>query len=186
MKNCVKILVFLCVAAQARAAGEGFSAAILSANAGIYNTKSSTDGTQDANTQVTNLDATLGYLFSSGIYIGGIYGSNTTKIQGAATKPEMKHYGASLGYMVSGWIFHAHYLTSAEIKNATMTANRVDGSGTQFDVGYVMHALGPIFIGAHVSQRTIEYKKLDTNGVKTDSKHKVSDLFPAIRLTIIW
>ena len=167
-------------------AAPGPSGFVLSANLGGYSSKDETGTVIHNDTQVSVSDGTLGYMFSSGIYIGGIYGTSTTKKQGAATKPVMTQSGGTLGYMASGWIFHAHYFTEAQIEKFSATADRIDGTGTQFDIGYVMSLFGPIYLGAQISSRTIEYKKLDTAGVETLSDHKVTEIFPAIRITMIW
>lgn len=172
--------------ASGQSTSSGPSGFVLSVNAGGYNSKDETGTTVNNDTQASTTDGTLGYMFSSGIYIGGIYGTSTIKKQGAATKPVMTQSGVTLGYMARGWIFHAHHFTNAEIEKFSATANRIDGSGTQFDIGYVMSLFGPIYLGAQISSRTLEYKKLDTAGVETLSDHKVTDLFPAIRITAIW
>ena len=160
---------------------------IISGNVGAYQTKDETGDVVNHDTQVTSTDGQLGFVFSSGIYIGGIYGNSISKIQGAATKPEMIHHGASLGYMTNGGLFLiGHYITEAEIKKATATADRTEGSGSQVDLGFVKNLVGPIFVGAQISSRNLEYKKLDTAGVLTESEHSVKELFPAIRISIIW
>lgn len=167
--------------------GSGKGSIILSANAGVYNTKDDTDKTVNHDTQVSVADGTLGYVFSSGVYMGGIYGTALTKEKGAATKPETKFSGGSLGYFSKGgFIFQAHYLTGAEIKKATATTNWTEGTGTQFDIGFIKNLFGPIFVGGQISTRTIEYTKLDTGGVKTTSKHTVTETFPELKLSLVW
>ena len=165
----------------------GSGSIILSANAGVYNTKDDTAGVVNNDTQVSVADGTLGYVFSSGIYLGGIYGTATTSTKGAATKPETSFSGGSLGYFSKGgFIFQGHYIASAEIKKATATTNKVEGTGSQFDVGFIKNLWGPIFVGGQISTRTIEYKKLDTGGVKTLSKHTVTETFPELKLCFVW
>lgn len=188
MRKSLILILSICFTMPVLAAqGSASGSAILSANVGVYNTKDDTDGVTQHDTQVSNLDGTLGYVFSSGIYIGGMYGSSTSETQGATSKPTMTHYGASLGYYTSGGlVLQGHYITSAVIKDATATADRTDGTGTQFDLGFIKNLAGPLFLGAQLSSRTMEYKKLDTAGVKTLSKHRVSDLFPSIRISFIW
>lgn len=181
------ILLFSLPISVFAAEGRSGGSFILSANGGVFNSKAQTGTAIDRETEVTNLDGQLGYVFSSGIYVGGLYGNSIFKTQGAVSDPEMTHSGASLGYMsASGFFLIGHGIMNAEMKKATATADRIDGSGSQIDLGFVKNLFGPIFLGAQISSRSLEYKKLDTAGVETESEHKVTDLFPAIRLSIIW
>ena len=191
--NKLKVFVFavsissLVAVANAQEAGGGSGSFILSGNFGAYNSKEQTGDTVNRDTQVSSTDAQVGYVFRSGIYVGGIYGNSVMKIKDAATKPEMTHTGGSLGYMTSGGLFLiGHYFSEARIEKVTATADRTKGTGTQVDVGFVKNIGGPIFVGAQVSSRELEYEELDTAGVITESEHKVTELFPAIRLSIIW
>lgn len=169
------------------ATGSSGSRALLSANFGMFNSKDETETTVNHDTQVTNTDINVGYIFSSGFYLGGMYGSSATDRKGDATKPTMTHQGVSIGYFSTGGFFiQAHYLMSGEIVKATATANRIGGTGNQIDLGFVKNLKGVLFLGAQISSRTVEYTKLDTSGVETESKHSVVDLFPALRLSFIW
>ena len=176
------------------AAGDGSSgggksggSVILSASAGLYNTKDDTAGVVNNNTEVSVSDGTLGYVFSSGIYIGGIYGTATTSDKALATKPVSTFSGGTLGYFSQGgFIFQGHYISNAEIKKATATTGWVEGTGSQIDLGFIKNLYGPIFVGGQISTRTIEYAKLDTAGVKTKSKHTVVETFPELKLSIVW
>ncbi len=167
--------------------GGGNGSFILSGNFGAYNSKDQTGDTVNRDTKVSNTDAQVGYVFTSGIYIGGIYGTSEMKIKDAVSKPEMTHSGGSLGYMTSGGLFLiGHYFSEAKIEKATATADRTKGTGSQVDLGFVKNIWGPLFVGAQISKRDFEYEELDTAGVITESKHEVSELFPAVRLSIIW
>ncbi len=68
----------------------------------------------------------------------------------------------------------------------TATSDRTKGTGSQVDLGFVKNIKGPLFVGAQISKRDLKYKELDTAGVVVASEHEVSELFPAIRLSIIW
>jgi hypothetical protein len=169
-----------------RHSGRGGSV-IFGGNMGVYNSKSNTAETVETDTQVSQFDGNLGYVFSSGIYIGGIYAQSTSQTHGSTLKPESTQYGGSLGYFTNGGLlFQAHYFSHAEIKSATATANRVSGSGSQFDIGFIKNLWGPIFVGGQISSRTLDYKKLDTAGVLSNSAHTVKELFPALRLSFVW
>jgi hypothetical protein len=188
--------IFLCFALvlgansfvlAAEGAGSGHGSFIIGGSAGMYNSKDETAGTVNNDLQVSTAEGNIGYVFSSGIYLGGIYGTGTTKVNGAATKPETTFSGASLGYYTpGGFVFQGHFITNAEIKKATATTNRIEGSGSQFDIGFIKNLYGPIFVGAQLSSRSIEYKKLDTSGVKTESKHTVTETFPELRIAFVW
>jgi hypothetical protein len=179
------LLILSSHVAQARGF-EGASGWMLSANVAPFQTKNETGSTVNQDFSVSGLDANFGLIMESGLYLGVLYGSSTVDDQALSTKPSLAHYGASLGFHSGGFFIHGHYLASAEIKKATATSDRTDGTGTQFDVGYIVNISGPFFLGGQVTSRTLEYKTLKTGSVEATSAHKVVDLYPSIRLTLIW
>lgn len=153
---------------QAEARGAG--GVMLTANAFMYNEKVDNNGaTSEANTSI--YDFKLGYLLSSGVYLGGIYAlkmtdDGTTKKDGSAT-------GASLGYVGdSGFFIQGHYFLSAKFDKLT------EGTGYQGDLGYVTSVSSAILLGVELSYRNIEYKK--NNDV--DASVKVTELLPKLTL----
>ncbi len=167
--------------------GSGNGSFILSGNFGAHHSKNQTANAVTKDTKISNTDAQVGYVFTSGIYIGGIYGTSKMEIKDATSKPKMIHSGGSIGYMTSGGLFLiGHYFTEAKIEMATATADRTKGKGSQIDLGFVKNIWGPLFVGAQISKRDLEYEELDTAGTVTASEHEVHELFPAIRLSIIW
>ncbi len=82
--------------------GGGSGSFILSGNFGANHSKNQTANTVTKDTKVSTTDGQVGYVFTSGIYIGGIYGTSKMEIKDAVSKPEMIHSGGSLGYMTSG------------------------------------------------------------------------------------
>lgn len=157
---------------------------LLSTNVG-FSGEQTTEGDTETKSNVTHGDVNLGYIFSSGIYLGAFYGSKNQETD--TTKPKGTHYGASLGLISGGWFLKAHYLTSGKWGETSGSTNWEEGTGAQADLGYMMRVTGPLFLGLHLTYRTITYDKKIVDEVEViGDPLKVTDFFPAMRITLIW
>lgn len=170
--------------AQQQAAAEPGGAFILSTNVGVFS-QQSTEGTSESKLSVTNGDVNLGYLFSSGFYLGAFYGSKNQETD--STKPRGSHYGGSLGIYSGGWFLNGHYLTGGTLEKTSTDTSWEEGSGYQVDLGYQMRVAGHFFVGLQLSHRSLTYEKKLVDEVEVIGDNlELSDLYPAIRITFIW
>lgn len=123
-------------------------------------------------------DVKLGYLSSSGLYLGGIYTSRSNSVlnqsgtSGSAT-------GGSVGYMGSaGFFIMGHYLVSAT------DGNYKEGSGVQADFGYKAGISNGWLVGAELSYRSMTYKKNDGN--TSLESYKKDEVIPMVSVGYIF
>lgn len=133
----------------------------------------------DSKSSVTDMDALLGYAMGSGLYLGLAYNSYSGK--DATTTTTASAMGLSVGYMMNGWMFMAHYYLSGSLTSGTTSYS--NGSGIGVDLGY-MFPLGSTFnLGLALNYRSIEYKKLESSGVEVaNSSLKTTTMAPKIVL----
>jgi hypothetical protein len=124
----------------------------------------------DAKGDYTFTDFTVGYVRPKGLYLGGIFGS------GNYGDDKFSHMGVSLGYALNGWGILAHYLLGGTYSSGGTEYK--EGTGTQFDLGYMFKTGFPIFIGIQYSSRSMTYKAKAANG----SDLKEGDSYFALRL----
>lgn len=157
---------------------------LLSTNVG-FSGEESTEGDSETKSMVTHGDVNLGYIFSSGIYLGAFYGSKNQETD--TTKPKGTHYGATLGLISGGWFFNAHYLTGGKWGETSNDTNWDEGTGAQADIGYMMRVTGPLFLGLHLTYRSITYDKKIVDDVEViGDPLKITEFFPAMRISLIW
>jgi hypothetical protein len=128
----------------------------------------------DSDTTTAIYDIKLGYLSSSGLYLGGIYTSRSNSVlnQSGTNGSAM---GGSVGYMGDAGIFiQGHYLTGATYGVYS------DGSGLQVDVGYKAGVGTGWLLGAELSHRSIDYKKSSSNA--SLASYKVTETFPMVSI----
>jgi hypothetical protein len=165
------ILSFLFISTSAFAGkvdGDSWAAML---NVGMYNHTSTTVGTIKQSATAT--DVTVGYSRAKGFYLGGIYGS------GSGTD-SYSHMGVSMGYVINGWDFMAHYLLGGTYKMTS--ADYKDGTGSQIDVGYLFKTGIPLYVGIQVTSRSMTYKSKTTGSPDL----KTADTYPAIKIAYFW
>lgn len=171
------LVLLMSTSAWAQRGGKG-SGTMLSLNWSMFSQETEF-GSAKSEYAVTNIDGTLGYIFSSGLYLGGIFNSTTVD---TGDKITGSHYGVSVGYVRSGWLIHAHYLLGGTVDDDA-GGDLEKGAGYQVDLGYNFNLGGAFFLGPQITYRTMEYEFKD---VATDEKLEKTDMFPSIRLTFIW
>jgi hypothetical protein len=181
---CIIVMFFASNAWAQKMENSSSGAFLLSTNVG-FSGEESTEGNSESKSMVTHGDVNLGYIFSSGIYLGAFYGSKNQETD--TTKPKGSHYGATVGLISGGWFLNAHYLTSGKWGETSGNTNWDDGTGAQVDLGYMMRVTGPLFLGLHLTYRSITYDKKIVDDVEViGDPLKVSEYFPAMRITLIW
>lgn len=125
----------------------------------------------DSDWATMNMDLLLGYKMSSGLYLGGMYESNSRKENKSGYTDSTGGLGASVGYMNSGFMLIAHlFLTSEGKEKSGGVENKWSkGSAMGFDIGYQFNVSGPFNLGAELSYRSMEFKKVESGGVSADN-----------------
>ncbi|MBX2986331.1 MAG: hypothetical protein KF802_00405 [Bdellovibrionaceae bacterium] len=132
----------------------------------------------------TNTDLGLGYIFSSGLYLGVAMDSMSGESGG--DKPKSSAMGLSLGYMGRGFLFHAHYFLSGSY-DANDTTKWSSGSGIGVNLGYLFNVAGNFHLGGGIAYRSLEFKKLKANDVDVDdSSAKVTTTEPRLLFAFVF
>lgn len=141
--------------------------------------KAETSNTGSTNATVTGdsassiYDIKLGYLMTSGFYIGGLYTSRSNTITQTTTSGSAT--GVSFGYMGQAGLFvQGHYLMSAT------SGTYSEGSGMQLDVGYKAGVGSGLLLGAELTYRNIDYKK--DSGNANLASYKTTEVLPMVSI----
>jgi hypothetical protein len=178
-------LALMLIAPLSWSKGESSQGILLSTNLGLFN-QTEEEGATKTELNVMNSDVNLGIVLSSGLYLGGIYGSQNN--DDGSQKPQASHYGASLGLITGSWLLNLHYLMGGELKKQAANTNWEECSGLQADLGYLMNVAGPFYFGWQLSYRSLKYEKKMVNAVESVGAEALErvEYFPSIRLTFIW
>lgn len=134
------------------------------------------DATGTAETEITNYDIKLGYVHTSGLYLGGMY--QKSKIN----EDESFAVGPTLGYNhYSGFYALFTYFILAE-QEAGSGNTFTDGMGPQIDLGWVFPINYMFLIGPQISYRSIAYDKFEQGGSSADADFTRSFILPSISL----
>lgn len=157
---------------------------LLSTNVG-FSGEESIEGDSETKSMLTHGDVNLGCIFSSGIYLGAFYGSKNQETD--TTKPKGTHYGGTLGLISGGWFLNAHYLTGGKWGETSNDTKWDKGTGAQADLGYMMRVTGPLFLGLQLTYRSLTYEKKLVDDVEViGDPLKITEFYPAMRITLIW
>jgi hypothetical protein len=125
--------------------------------------------------QITNLK--LGYLDSSGLYLGIAYDMESRQYNSSTVSDEdRKSTGATIGYESGGWSILGTYYFTSELE-------AYDGNGWTADLGYVFN-MGSIGIGPLLSYRHWEYDK--KNGASVNPKVQQVNFLPSIQFQFVF
>ena len=127
--------------------------------------------------EITTYDFKLGYVHSSGLFLGGMYQTskyNDDKAFAVGPTLGFKHY--------SGFYALFTYFLMAEYEVAgggTFT----DGMGPQIDVGWMFPLTYMFYIGPQISYRSLNYGKAEAaGGTSVDADYTRSQVLPYISL----
>lgn len=125
-------------------------------------------GSTDSGDSGTLIDIKLGYLMDSGIYIGGLYTTNSYSQKSGATTTTgaLTAYGPSLGYFYRSLFLIFTYGLSAERTYGSTTYKK--GTATQFDFGYLFSVGSSFSIGPSLSIRSYTYKETNTGALTNE------------------
>ncbi len=140
-------------------------------------------------TVINNFDGDLGYVFSTGIYVGGTYwqDSTVTTTNGTAQKTNLSAFGASFGYMAGGWIGLVHYYLSNVYRDETASNTWVSPTSFGVDAGYAFRLWGPLRVGGLLAYRSSEFRRVtDSTGTGYDADLKVTSLDPKLVLELVF
>lgn len=163
MKTCLLTLSFLLISLPGFSKSLDGDAWMAALNIGMY-----THTVDNAKFDATLYDVTVGYIRSKGLYLGGIYDACTV---GGATCSNM---GLSVGYIKNNWDLMVHaYLTGTYTSGGTQYS---EGTGSQFDIGYMFKTGSAVFVGFQISSRSMTYKS------KAGASIKVAEMYPAFKV----
>lgn len=167
----------LLVSTSALAAGgmEGFHVGL---SALKYDTTYESSGTTSKDNR-TFLDFKVGYLTSSQIYFGGIYSSYSQNTD--TNSPARTATGLSIGYHNQGFFADFNYFLMSEYQSGATTTWK-DGSGFGLDFGYNVMMSSNFYVGAELTYKTLEYKKINVGGADVSATNKVTEMLPLLNL----
>lgn len=169
MKFLIGLSVFFCVfSAQAEI---NFSPSF-----SYFKLEDENGGAATSELELTTYDFKLGYVHSSGLFLGGMYQmSKFNDDQATAVGPTLgfKHY--------SGFYALFTYFLMAEQESGASTTF-TDGMGPQIDVGWMFPLTYMFYIGPQISYRSINYSKVDISGASVETDFTRSNVLPYISL----
>ena len=141
-----------------------------------------TEKTENAGTTASEYtksfyDFRLGYLHSSGLFLGGMYSMSSYdrgfNQKGFAVGPTIgfSHY--------SGFFALFTYFLMAEL-DVDATNTMTDGMGPQIDIGWAFPITSMFHLGPQITYRSITFDKIDPSSTSIDVTQ--SDIVPAINL----
>lgn len=178
MKNVALMSLILTGAFGVSTQAASSSGVLVTANAFMYNsTVEQTPGAGAVESKSSIYDMKLGYLSSSGLYLGGIYTIKNSETDSGST--DGSAMGASLGYVgARGFYVKGHYLVSGTYGDFK------EGTGVQGDLGYMASVSSSMVVGVELTYRSMEYKKKD--GDPSLESYKQSELLPLMTIGFIF
>lgn len=138
------------------------------------------NGTTTSDTKMTFYDFRLGYLHSSGLYLGGMY--SMTNFDSGSGGQKGFAAGPTIGFShYSGFYALFTYFLMAE-QDLDATTKYTDGMGPQVDVGWAFPVTAMFHLGPQITYRSISYDKIDVNGSSQTADATWSNIIPAINL----
>ncbi len=138
----------------------------------LYRKTSETNGVE---TTQLNWDFKLG-IEDGKLYYGLIYAtedqSNTGPIYTRTS------YGPTIGYNGANGYAHLSYFFSSEFEAGGATV--LEGTGFQFDVGYLFKLTGALSVGPQITYKTFEYDETDT-GAPIDREDTILEPYVVLR-----
>lgn len=150
------------------------SAAIVFNPSVFYYTREEKPGNTEFNQQIINLK--LGYLDTSGLYLGVAYDMESREYGSGATDQDRDSLGATVGYISGGWQILGSYYFKSELED-------YEGTGYAVDLGYVFN-VGSIGIGPLLSYRHWEYD--EQNGATVNPKVEHNNVLPSIQFYFVF
>lgn len=126
-------------------------------------------------------DLRLGYMHSSGLFLGGMYSINNID----HFDDEDKGYsaGPTIGYShYSGFytLFTYHIIGQLELGRSTPTQKFTNGMGPQVDLGWVFPLTSSFSLGPQITYKALTYSKQDLGGTETTVDTAVTEINPYI------
>lgn len=158
------------------------SADIVFAPSISYMTEKSDDKTAPSTTEVKRAfyDFRLGYLHSSGLFLGGTY--SMQKFSTGGTNLDGYSAGPTLGFShYSGFYTFFTYFLLGEMDKTTST-KYTNAMGPQIDVGWAFPLTASFHLGPQITYRSISYDKLKGAG-SVSYDYTYSGITPAV---VLW
>lgn len=137
-------------------------------------------------TTFTFLSGKVGYAFSSGLFVAGVYDSETYTVSNSSTSNyDRTSYGAALGYRKNGWSFEGTYFINSFLNWNTNPNRKWEGSGIAVDLAYHWMLSSSFGIGPSIAYRSWTYTTLKTGSSTTaNSNLSTNDILPMVSLLL--
>jgi len=128
----------------------------------------------------TAIDLRLGYVGGSGLYLGGLY--NTETIDDGGPKDKKTSIGPSVGWVHnSGFnLIATYHVFNTEYEVNGGAQKFTEGKGPQIDIGWLFKMGSMFSLGPQFTWRSIEYGKVESGGVKVDSDTTITEIRPMV------
>jgi hypothetical protein len=139
-------------------------------------------GQSAVDTQINHLNTKVGYVFTNGFYLGGLYEYSTFEFQTTnASTDNRTGYGASLGYFNSGFYVMGTYFVSS-----TYTFSGGDtftGSSSYLaEVGYNYNVAGNFNVGLGIVYASYSWNQHTSGGTTISQTNTQTDTYPCVNL----
>ena len=140
-----------------------------------------TEGSQTVTSSTLFGDLKFGYMWKSGLYIGGLYHYETGSIAGGGTSTTAA--APSIGFFHGSWMAIFSYELYAQRKLAGSNITYSSGMGYQFDLAYTPAVTDTFSVGPQLTYRSTTYAKTQTGSAPAQSiKFTRVDIIPMIAM----
>ena len=133
------------------------------------------------------LDAKLDYHFMNGLYVGGVYTSNSYSTSGSSSvSSSLTGIAPLVGIEMHGFFIDVSYYVTSQYQLASNFTYK-SGTGFGVDVGYSF-MFDKFFVGPEFSYKALTYTQLDTGSGANSiaNNYKYSEIVPFIQFGVVF
>ncbi len=131
-------------------------------------------------TKLTLIDFRLGYVFDSGLYVGGLYSIHDNELLADASD---SYFGPSLGYYYEGFLVAGTYYIYGE-RDLTAGNTKYSGvKGFQIDLSYAIKVTEQFSVGPQLTYHSVKFTDSQVFGISSPTQYRWKGLSPYFNLT---
>ncbi len=134
-------------------------------------------------TKMTLLDLRLGYIFESGLYVGGLYSVHDNEILSDASD---SYFGPSIGYFYNGLLLAGTYYLYGERDLTNGTTKYSSVNGFQVDLSYAIKVTDIFYLGPQITYHSVKFTDSQVAGISSPTNYKWRGLSPYFNMTFIF
>lgn len=140
------------------------------------------NGQAAKDTQINHFNTKAGYVFPSGLYLGGEYEYSTFAFETTNSSTETRSsYGPAIGYFNSGfYVIGTYFITSTY--NYPTGNYFSNASAYMVELGYTYNIAGNFNLGAAIVYANYSWNQFTASGVNVTQTNAQTDTYPCLNL----